>query len=213
MLVFLSVFLSYIDIAVDTKGRVLLLSTTEPRVEALNDSSSIILDSIFYPTSLTAGPFSIWVAARSQNLIQKYSLWGEYLGSISRNAKDLDADRKGLLIAGEYSFLIELSTGREIPLSFRETNCCALDDDSIYLYGDDTLYIFERNNRHLIRKEYILGIRDISISRGELVFIQGDSIFMSDTTIFMPHARRLDASEDRIWILTDSVYSISPRRK
>ena len=162
---------------------------------------------------MTAGLFSIWVASRSENLIQKYSLRGEYLGSIIFDAKDLDADRNGLLIAGEHSLLIELSTGREIPIIWKKTNRCAIDEDCIYLYGDDTLYMIERANRSIINKEFIPDIRDLSISGGELVYLQNDTIFMSDTSIFIQHARRLDANEERIWILSDSVVSVSLESK
>ena len=213
MLIIFTIIFLYIDIAIDTKDRVLLLSDNPPRVTVLNDSSSINLDSIFHPTSLSTAPFSIWVASGSENLIQKYSLKGEYLGSISFNSKDLDADRNGLLIAGEYSLLIELSSGREIPIIWKESNRCALDDDYIYLYGDDTLYLFERSNRRLINKEFIPDIRDLSIWDSELVFLKNDSIFISDTSIFIQHARRIDTNGKQIWVLSDTVVSISPKMK
>lgn len=213
MLAIFTLFFLYIDLAIDTKDRVLLLSDGPAKVTILNDSSSIILDSIFHPTSLTAGLFSIWVASRSENLIQKYSLRGEYLGSIIFDAKDLDADRNGLLIAGEHSLLIELSTGREIPIIWKKTNRCAIDEDYIYLCGDDTLYMIERANRSIINKEFIPDIRDLSMWGGELVYLQNDTIFMSDTSIFIQHARRLDANEERIWILSDSVVSVSIEAK
>ncbi len=210
MLAIFALFFSYTDITIDTKSRVLLLSSTPARVDVLNDSVNINLDSIFHPTSLTAGPFSIWVTSRSQTLVQKYSLWGEYLGSMAYNAKDLDVDKNGLLIAGERSLFIDLRTGREIPLTFRETDRCALDEDIIYLYGDDTLYTFERPNRLKI-KEYIPGIVDISVLYGELIFLRNDSLITNDTTIFFPSAKRLDARDKQIWILSDSVVSISPK--
>lgn len=211
MIAIFTLFFLYIDLAIDTKDRVLLLSDGPSKVTILNDSSSIILDSIFHPTSLTAGLFSIWVASRSENLIQKYSLRGEYLGSIIFDAKDLDADRNGLLIAGEHSLLIELSTGIEIPIIWKKTNRCAIDEDYIYLCDDDTLYMIERANRSIINKEFIPDIRDLSMCGGELVYLKNDTIFMSDTSIFIQHANRLDANEERIWILSNSVVSIYPK--
>ena len=208
MLIFTVIFL-YIDLSIDTKNRVLLLSDNPPKVTILNDTNSIILDSIFNPTSLSTGIFSIWVASSSENKIQKYSLRGEYLGSINFDVQDIDVDKNGLLVAGDYSFLIELSTGQEIPIIWRNTNLCAIGKKFIYLYGNDTLFVFERGSRSLKSKKNIPYLRDLSIYRDELVYLQKDSVFLEDTSFFIPESRRCDADDKSIWILTDTVFPIS----
>ncbi len=205
----LTIIFLYVDLSIDTKNRVLLLSDNPPKVTILNDTNSITLDSIFNPTSLSTGTFSIWVASSSENKIQKYSLRGEYLGSINFEVQDIDVDKNGLLVAGDYSFLIELSTGQEIPIIWRNTNLCAICKQSIYLYGNDTLFVFERDSRSLKSKKNIPNLRDLSIYRDELVYLQKDSVFLEDTLFFIPEARRCDADDKSIWILTDSVVSIS----
>lgn len=205
----LTIIFLYVDLSIDTKNRVLLLSDNPPKVTILNDTNSITLDSIFNPTSLSTGTFSIWVASSSENKIQKYSLRGEYLGSINFEVQDIDVDKNGLLVAGDYSFLIELSTGQEIPIIWRNTNLCAIGKQFIYLYGNDTLFVFERDSRSLKSKKNIPNLRDLSIYRDELVYLQKDSVFLEDTLFFIPEARRCDADDKSIWILTDSVVSIS----
>jgi len=212
MLFFYILLSSYIDITVDTKSRVLLLSSNPARVEILDDTVNVPLDSLFNPTSLTSAPFSVWVASLSAGLIQKYSLRGEYLGSISIRANDIDADRDGLLIAGERSLLVELSTGREIPINFQETSRCALCENSIYLYGNDTLYVYRRPNQ-LKQKRYIPGIQDIAVFNAGYVFLRNDSLITNDTIIFIPSAKRMDSNGEEVWVLTDSAIRCYPEVK
>ena len=209
MLLLFLINVPFTDITIDTKDRVLLLSESPPVIQVLNDSTNIPLDSILYPGAIAAGIFSIWVSSSTQRLIQKYSLKGEYLGSICFRATDIDANRNGLLIAGEHSVFIDLSTGREIPISWRESNLCALGKDSIYLYGNDTLYIYRKPNK-LIGKFFIPGIRDITVSDYGLLFLKEDTLVLGDTAIFIPDARRLESSTKKIVVLTDSTVRFYP---
>ncbi|MEA1913431.1 MAG: hypothetical protein U9N06_06345 [candidate division WOR-3 bacterium] len=193
----------YSDLTVDSKNQTLLLSREKIAVENLSDSSRIPLDSIFDPNSISSSPFSIWVTSIVQSLTQKYSLRGEFLGQINIGGYDIDSDPNWLLLAGEESYLIQLSTGRKLPILWKEVKRCALGKDSLYLYGDDTLYKFKKSGR-LILKKYIPGVMDITTFKGKLGILFKDSLIYKDKKIPIDAGARMDGGENCISILTNS---------
>jgi len=169
------------------------------------------LDLIYAPLSISASPFSIWVTSASEFTSQKYSLWGELVGKIKAGGNDIDADEKGILIAGEPSYLFQAVSGAKITVTKKEMKRSALSKDSSYLYGKDTLFVFKRNGK-LIRKEFIPGIKDICVFNKRVCFLFSDSLLLSDTTLPIYGGKRAESNYKFIAVLTDSgiVYYPTP---
>jgi hypothetical protein len=205
MLPFLSIFLysTYSDLTIDTKNRVLLLSTEGRIVQNSSGSVRFSLDSIFAPLSISSSFFSVWVTSISENKSQKYSLWGDFMGKLDVGGKDIDADEKGVLIAGEDSYLIQTVSGVKITVTKKETERCAISGDSLYLYGDDSIYVFKRNG-DFVRKKFVPAVKDICIYRKNLCFLFNDSLVLGDSTLRVQGGKRMESGEYFLSILTDS---------
>ncbi|MEJ2307532.1 MAG: hypothetical protein P8Y30_08365, partial [candidate division WOR-3 bacterium] len=160
---FLFIFNStYSDLTIDSKNRTILLSSKDRIARNIDGKVSFSLDSIFFPQSISSSFFSIWVTSSSEFTTQKYSLWGEFLGKIKAGGNDVDADEKGVLIAGEQSYLIQISSGARITVAKSKKERCILSKDSLYLYGNDTLSIFKREGK-FIRKKLVPGVKMLSL--------------------------------------------------
>jgi hypothetical protein len=213
---FLSIFLffysTYSDLTIDSKNRVLLLSAEERIVEDINGSVRLSLDSIFAPVSVSSSSFSIWVTSVSELKSQKYSLWGELLGTVNIGGKDIDADETGVLIAGEESNLIQTVSGITITLTWKDMERCALSKDSLYLYGMDTLYVFKRDGK-IIRKKFIPGVKDLCIFMENMCFLFNDSFVLSDTVLPIHGGKRVEGIDRFLSVLSDSgiVYYPPPK--
>ena len=178
----------------------------------INGTVSFSLDSMFYPQSISSSFFSIWVTSASEFTTQKYSLWGEFLGKIKAGGNDVDADEKGVLIAGEQSHLIQISSGTRITVSKKKKERCILSKDSLYLYGNDTLSVFKREGK-FIRKKFIPGVKDLCLFKRNLCFLFSDSLILSDTTLPILGGKRVESNDNFIAILTDSGIVYYPYNK
>jgi hypothetical protein len=194
---------TYSDLTIDSKNRVLLLSAEERIVEDLSGSVRLSLDEIFAPVSVSSSSFSIWVTSVSEFKSQKYSLWGELLGTVNIGGKDIDADDKGILIAGEESCLIQTVSGIKIALTWKDMERCTLSKDSLYLYSMDTLHVFKRDGK-FIRKKYIPGVRDLCIYKKNMCLLFNDSLILNDTVLPISGGNRVAGGEKFISILSDS---------
>jgi len=215
ILVILSIFFifnsTYNDVAIDSKNRVILLSSEDRIVENTSGQGYFSLDSIFAPVSISSSSFSIWVTSPSEFTSQKYSLWGEFLGKLNVGGNDIDADEKGVLIAGEETHLFQTISGSRIAVTWKEIERCGLSKDSLYLYGNDTLHVFKRDGK-FIRKKFIPGIKDLCIYKKNLCFLFKDSLVLHDTVVSIFGGKRAEGNDKFISILTDSgiVYYPTP---
>jgi hypothetical protein len=202
---------TYSDLTIDSKNRVIILSSKDRTVEDASGAVRLSLDSMFAPRSISSSFFSIWVTSSSEFTSQKYSLWGEFLGEIKLGGNDIDVDEKGVLIAGEYSYLIQISSGARITVAKKKNERCILSSDSLYLYGNDTLSVFKREGK-FIRKRFIPGIKDLCLFKKNLCFLFNDSLILNDTTPTISGGKRIECNDKFIAILTDSgiVYYPTP---
>lgn len=203
---------TYQDLTIDSKNRVLFLSSQDRIITDKVNKVRFSLDSIFAPVSISSSSFSIWVTSSSEFTSQKYSLWGEFLGKIKFGGNDIDADEKGILIAGEETYLINISTGSKIKITWKEIKRCLLSKDSLYLYGNDTLRVFKRNGK-FIRKKFIPGIEDICRYKKSLCLLFEDSLFLKDTVLTINGGKRATGNDNFVSILTDSGIVYYPTSK
>lgn len=166
------------------------------------------LDSILSPSSLTAGVFTFWVSSENKKIITRYTLDGEFRGAVKIRARDLDARKNKLLIAGEKTLLYNTLTGDRRPIMWKEMERCALGKDSIWTYNEDTLYRFNDEGKFKSRKT-VPGILDITWTSLGLVYIKNDSVHTVDTTLYVKNARRLAFYSNEIFVLADSVVVIN----
>jgi hypothetical protein len=217
MSVILSLFFilnsTYLDLTIDSKNRVVLLSSVDRIVESESGKVHFSLDSMFAPLSISSSSFSIWGTSASEFVSQKYSLWGEFLGKIKLGGNDIDADEKGILIAGEQSYLVQAVSGAQITLTWEEMERCALSKDFLYLYGKDTLRVFKRDGK-FFEKKSIPGVRDLCIYNKNLCLLFNDSLVLSDTMIPIFGGKRAGGNNKFIAVLSDSgiVYYPTPRK-
>jgi len=211
--IFLILNSNYSDIAIDSKNRVIFLSSEDRIVEDKSGSVHFSLDSIFAPVAISSSSFSIWVTSASEFTSQKYSLWGEFLGKINIGGNDIDADEKGVLIAGEETYLFQIVSGTRIAVTWKEIERCGLSKDSLYLYGNDTLLVFKRDGK-FIRKKFIPGIKDLCIYKKNLCLLFKDSVFLRDTVVPISGGKRAEGNDKFLSILTDSgiVYYPPPKK-
>jgi hypothetical protein len=202
----------YSDITIDSRNRVLLLSSEERIVEDLSGSVRISIDSIFAPVSVSSSSFSIWVTSVSEFKSQKYSLWGELLGTVNIGGKDIDADETGVLIAGEQSCLIQTLSGIKITLTWKDMARCALSKDSLYLYGMDTLHVFKRDGK-FIRKKFIPGVTDLCIYKKNMCLLFNDSLVLNDTVLLIHGGKRVEGIDKFLSVLSDSGIAYYPEIK
>ena len=202
---------TYSDLTIDSKNRIILLSSEDRIAESIDGSVYFSLDSMFSPKSISSSFFSIWVTSSSEFTTQKYSLWGEFLGKIKAGGNDIDADEKGVLIAGEYSYLIQTSSGARITVAKKKKDRCILSGDSLYLYGNDTLSVFKREGK-FIRKKLIPEVKDLCLYKKDICFLFSDSLVLSDTTLPISGGKRVECNDNFIAILSDSgiVYYPTP---
>ncbi len=203
---------SYLDLTIDSKNRVILLSSTDRIAEDKSGKVHFSLDSMFAPLSIASSSFSIWGTSASEFISQKYSLWGEFLGGIKLGGNDIDADEKGILIAGEQSYFVQAVSGARITLTWKEMERCALSKDSLYLYGDDTLRVFKRDGK-FIRKKFIPGVKDLCLYNRTLSLLFGDSLVLSDTVLPVFGGRRAGSNDKFVAILSDSGVVYYPEKK
>ena len=205
--VILSLFLvfnsTYTDLTIDSKNRVILLSSRDRIIEDKSGKVHFSLDSMFSPLSISESSFAIWVTSASEFTSQKYSLWGEFLGKINTGGSDIDADEKGILIAGEQGYLLNTISGARITLVRKEIERCALSKDSLYLYGNDTLRVFKRDGK-FIRRKFVPGIRDICAFNKNLCFLFNDSLVLNDTVLTVFGGKRTESNDKFIAVLCDS---------
>jgi hypothetical protein len=194
---------TYSDLTIDSKNRVIFLSSRDRIAEDKSGKVHFSLDSIFAPLSISSSSFSIWVTSASEFISQKYSLWGEFLGELDIGGNDIDADEKGVLIAGEKSYLIQIITGAKISLAKKEMERCVLSNDSLYLYGNDTLYVFKRDGK-FNRKKFIPGIEDLFIYKKNLCLLFKDSLVLDDTVLTIFGGKRAGGSDKFTATLSDS---------
>ncbi len=203
---------TYSDLTIDSKNRVLLLSPEERIVEDTSGSVRFSLDSMFAPISISSSSFSIWVTSISEFKSQKYSLWGELLGTLNVGGIDIEADDKGVLIAGEESYLFQTVSGAKITLTKKKMERCVLSKDSLYLYGMDTLLFFKRDGK-FIRKKFIPGVRDLCVYKKNMCLLFNDSLVLSDTILAISGGNRATGGENFISVLTDSSVVYYPQKK
>ncbi|MBN1695824.1 hypothetical protein JW879_10580 [candidate division WOR-3 bacterium] len=215
--VIISLFLvfnsTYTDLTIDSKNRVILLSSRDRIIEDESGKVHFSLDSMFAPLSISASSFAIWVTSASEFTSQKYSLWGEFLGEVNVGGSDIDADEKGILIAGEQSYFVQTVSGASITLIQKEIERCALSKDSLYLYSNDTLRIFKRDGK-FIRRKFIPGVKDLCTYNKTLCLLFNDSLVLSDTVFPVFGAKRAGSNDKFIAILSDSgiVYYPTPKK-
>ena len=204
---------NYLDLTIDSKNRVILLSSRDRMALDKSGKVHFSLDSMFAPLSITSSSFSIWGTSASEFISQKYSLWGEFLGEIKLGGNDIDADEKGLIIAGEQSYFVHVVSGARITLTWKEMDRCALSKDSLYLYGDDTLRVFKRDGK-FIRRKFIPGVKDLCTYNKSLCLLFVDSLVLSDTVLPIFRGRRVGSNDKFMAILSDSgiVYYPSGKR-
>ncbi len=194
---------TYTDLTIDSKGRVILLSSSDGIIEDKSGKVYFSLDSMFAPLSISASSFAIWVTSASEFTSQKYSLWGDFLGRINLGGNDIDADEKGILIAGEQTYLVQTVSGASISLIRKEIERCALSKDSLYLYGNDTLRVFKRDGK-FIRKKFIPGIKDLCLFDKNVCFLFNDSLVLNDTFLTVFGGKRTESNDKFIAVLSDS---------
>ncbi len=203
---------TYTDLTIDSKNRVILLASRDRIIEDKSGKVHFSLDSMFAPLSISASSFAIWITSASEFTSQKYSLWGEFLGGINLGGNDIDADEKGILIAGEQSYLVQTVSGARIALRWKEIERCALSKDSLYLYGDDTLFVFKRDGK-IIRKKFIPGVKDLCQYDKNLCFLFNDSLVLNDTVLTVLGGKRAEGNDKFIAVLSDSgiIYYSPPK--
>ena len=194
---------TYSDLTIDSKNRVILLSSRDRIAEDESGNVHFSLDSMFAPLSVSSSSFSIWVTSASEFVSQKYSLWGEFLGEFDVGGNDIDADEKGVLIAGEESYLVQIITGNRMSVAKKEMERCVLSNDSLYLYGKDTLHVYKRAG-NLTRKKFIPGIKDICIYKKNLCLLFRDSLVLHDIVVSISGGNRAEGNDKFISVLTDS---------
>jgi hypothetical protein len=194
---------TYTDLTIDSKGRVIFLSSEDRIIEGTGDLVHFSLDSMFGPLSISSSSFSVWVTSPSEFKSQKYSLWGELLGKLDVGGNDIDADEKRVLIAGEQSCLIQLITGTKIVVTKKEMKRCLLSRDSLYLYGNDTLHVFKKDGK-IRRKKFIPGIKDLFIYQKNLCILFKDSLVLHDTVFSVDSGKRASGCDKFVSILTNS---------
>lgn len=204
---------TYLDLTIDSKNRVILLSSVDRIVEDKSGKVHFSLDSMFAPLSISSSSFSIWSTSVSEFVSQKYSLWGEFLGKIKLGGNDIDADEKGILIAGEQSYLVQAVSGAQVTLTWQEMERCALSKDFLYLYGNDTLRIFKRDGKFMMRKS-VPGVKDLCIYNKNLCLLFNDSLVLSDTVLSIFGGKRAGGNDKFIAVLSDSgiVYYPTPKK-
>jgi hypothetical protein len=194
---------TYTDLTIDSKNRVILLSSRDRIIEDKSGKVHFSLDSMFSPLSISESSFAIWVTSASEFTSQKYSLWGEFLGEVNVGGSDIDADEKGVLIAGEQAYLLKTVSGARITLMQKEIERCALSKDSLYLYSNDTIRVFKRDGKFVSRK-YIPGIKDLCMFNRNLCFLFNDSLVLNDTVLTVSGAKRAESNDKFIAVLCDS---------
>ncbi len=204
---------TYTDITIDSKSRVILLSGRDRIVEDKSGKVHFSLDSMFAPLSISAPSFAIWVTSAAEFISQKYSLWGEFLGELNVGGNDIDADEKGILIAGEQAYLVQTVSGARITLIWKEIQRCALSKDSLYLYSGDTLRVFKRDGK-FIRRKFIPGVKDLCQFNKNLCFLFNDSLVLNDTVLSIFGGKRVGGNDKFIAVLSDSgiVYYPTPKK-
>ncbi|MEO0293347.1 MAG: hypothetical protein ABIN61_03880 [candidate division WOR-3 bacterium] len=203
---------NWYDVTVDSKGRIFLLSMEDRIVRDLKGDFSFPIESMFAPNAISASSFSIWVTSISEKKSQRYSLWGELIGEINIGGFDIDVDEKRVLIAGEKSYLIDLSSGINFIISHKEMKRCALFKDSLFLYGKDTIYIFDKKGI-LKRKKFIPQVKDICLYNKELCFLFEDSLIIGETIVPVFKGKRVEGKDSFISILTDTGVVYYPSKK
>jgi hypothetical protein len=205
------IYTTYSDLTIDSKNRIILLSSEDRMAESIDGSVDFSLDSTFTPKSISSSFFSIWVTSASEFTTQKYSLWGEFRGEVKLGGNDIDADEKGILIAGEHSYLIQTFSGARITLAKKKKDRCILSGDSLYLYGNDTISVFKREGK-FIRKKLVPGVKDLCLFKKTLCFLFSDSLVLRDTTLPISGGKRIESNDNFIAILSDSgiVYYPNP---
>jgi len=204
---------TYNDLTIDAKNRVLLLSSKDRIIKGEKEKFDFSVNSMSAPVAISSSSFSVWITSYSEAKTQRYSLWGELLGEIKTGGNDIDADEKGILIAGEQSFLIQIVSGNKIPLIWKEMKRCAISKDSLYLYGEDTLHVLKRNGKPVIKK-LIPELKDICIFKKNLCFLFNDSLVLNDTVLPIFGGKKAEGNNEFISVLSDSgiVYYPDPKR-
>lgn len=210
---FFLLYSDYSDLTIDSKNRVLLFSSKDRTIKDKTGEVDFSINSLFTPVAVSSSSFAVWTTSYSEFKSQKYSLWGELLGEIKLGGNDIDSDEKGVLIAGEQSYLVQLISGNNITLKWKEMQRCSISKDFLYLYGDDTLYVFKRNGT-LETKKSIPGIKDICIFNKKPCFLFKDSLVVSDTVLPVHGGKRVDGNEKLISVLSDSgIVNYSPPKQ
>jgi len=203
---------NYNDLTIDSKGRVLFLSSKDRIIKGKSGEVNFSINSMFAPIAISSSSFSVWITSYSESRSQKYSLWNELLGEIKIGGNDIDSDEKGVLITGEQSYLVQVSSGNKITLMWKEIKRCTISKDSLYLYGKDTLHVFKRNGKP-VRKKFVPGVKDICMFNKNLCFLFNDSLVLSDTVLPIFGGKRVDGNDKFIAVLSDSgiVYYPNPK--
>ncbi len=204
---------NYNDLTIDSKGRVLFLSSKDRIIKDKSGEVNFSINSMFAPIAISSSSFSVWITSYSESRSQKYSLWNELLGEIKIGGNDIDSDEKGVLITGEQSYLVQVSSGNKITLMWKEIKRCTISKDSLYLYGKDTLHVFKRNGRP-VRKKFVPGVKDICMFNKNLCFLFNDSLVLSDTVLPIFGGKKVDGNDKFIAVLSDSgiVYYPTPKK-
>lgn len=203
---------NYLDLTIDSKNRVIFLSSADRIVEDESGKVHFSLDSMFAPLSISSSSFSVWSTSASEFVSQKYSLWGEFLGKIKLGGNDIDTDEKGILIAGEQSYLVQTVSGARVTLTWKEMERCALSKDFLYLYGKDTLRVFKRDGK-IIEKKYVPGLKDLCTYNKNLCLLFKDSLILSDTVLSIFGGKRVGGNNKFIAVLSDSGIVYYPEKK
>lgn len=210
--IFFIFYSSYSDLTIDSKNRLLVLSSGDRIIENISGSVHFSLDSMFLPLSVSSSSFSIWVTSASELRSQKYSLWGKFLGEIKLGGNDIDSDERGVLIAGEHSYLVQTVSGVQLTVTWKEMERCALAKDSLYLYSEDTLLVFKRDGRFM-RSSYIPGLKDLCIFKKNLCFLFSDSLVLRDTVLSIFGGKRVEGNDKFVSVLSDSGIVYYPNRR
>jgi len=203
---------NYNDLTIDSKGRVLFLSSKDRIIKDRSGDINFSINSMFTPIAISSSSFSVWITSYSESKSQKYSLWDELLGEIKIGGNDIDSDEKGVLITGEQSYLVQVLSGDKITLMWKEIKRCTISKDSLYLYGKDTLHVFKRNGNP-VRKKFIPGVKDIFMLNKKLCFLFNDSLVLNDTVLTVFGGKRAESNDKFIAVLSDSgiVYYPNPK--
>ena len=73
----------------------------------------------------------------------------------------------------------------------------------MYLYGNDTLYVFKRDGK-FNRKKFIPGIEDLFIYKKNLCLLFKDSLVLDDTVLTIFGGKRAGGSDKFTATLSDS---------